>query len=84
MRPNGAVLNQSDPTLVFVFLLTFNVATISFSFMISTFFSRGIAVVSPRVPSSLAANDVRGAGSLLCNAGVYTDVGHGVSFVQKK
>uniref|UniRef100_H2T045 ATP binding cassette subfamily A member 3 n=1 Tax=Takifugu rubripes TaxID=31033 RepID=H2T045_TAKRU len=34
------VLTHSDPTLVFVFLLIFTVATINFSFMISTFFSR--------------------------------------------
>ncbi|XP_023666396.2 phospholipid-transporting ATPase ABCA3 [Paramormyrops kingsleyae] len=40
VSPNGAVLSYSDPTLVFVFLLFFAVATISFSFMISVFFSR--------------------------------------------
>ncbi|XP_047427991.1 phospholipid-transporting ATPase ABCA3 [Mugil cephalus] len=40
VSPNGAVLTYSDPTLVFVFLLVFTVATISFSFMISAFFSR--------------------------------------------
>ncbi|XP_077413237.1 phospholipid-transporting ATPase ABCA3 [Vanacampus margaritifer] len=40
VSPNGAVLSYSDPTLVFVFLLTFTVATINFSFMISAFFSR--------------------------------------------
>ncbi|XP_029692140.1 ATP-binding cassette sub-family A member 3 [Takifugu rubripes] len=40
VSPNGAVLTHSDPTLVFVFLLIFTVATINFSFMISTFFSR--------------------------------------------
>uniref|UniRef100_A0A665VH83 ABC transporter domain-containing protein n=1 Tax=Echeneis naucrates TaxID=173247 RepID=A0A665VH83_ECHNA len=34
------VLSYSDPTLVFVFLLLFTVATINFSFMISAFFSR--------------------------------------------
>ncbi|XP_048101265.1 phospholipid-transporting ATPase ABCA3 [Alosa alosa] len=36
----GAVLTYSDPTLVFVFLLVFAVATINFSFMISSFFCR--------------------------------------------
>uniref|UniRef100_A0A672IPT5 ABC transporter domain-containing protein n=1 Tax=Salarias fasciatus TaxID=181472 RepID=A0A672IPT5_SALFA len=41
--PNGAVLTYSDPTLVFVFLLVFTVATINFSFMISAFFSRGVS-----------------------------------------
>ncbi|KAL0993447.1 hypothetical protein UPYG_G00108010 [Umbra pygmaea] len=40
VSPNGAVLSYSDPTLVFVFLLVFAVATINFSFMISVFFSR--------------------------------------------
>ncbi|XP_061740845.1 phospholipid-transporting ATPase ABCA3 [Nerophis ophidion] len=40
VSPNGAVLSYSDPTLVFVFLLVFTVATINFSFMISAFFSR--------------------------------------------
>uniref|UniRef100_A0A3P8WEF2 ATP binding cassette subfamily A member 3 n=1 Tax=Cynoglossus semilaevis TaxID=244447 RepID=A0A3P8WEF2_CYNSE len=40
VKPNGAVLSYSDPTLVFVFLLVFTVATINFSFMISAFFSR--------------------------------------------
>nr|XP_061805523.1 phospholipid-transporting ATPase ABCA3-like [Nerophis lumbriciformis] len=40
VSPNGAVLSYSDPTLVFVFLLIFTVATINFSFMISAFFSR--------------------------------------------
>uniref|UniRef100_A0A8C7LDM1 ATP binding cassette subfamily A member 3 n=1 Tax=Oncorhynchus kisutch TaxID=8019 RepID=A0A8C7LDM1_ONCKI len=36
----SSVLTYSDPTLVFVFLLVFAVATINFSFMISAFFSR--------------------------------------------
>lgn len=36
----GAVLTRSDPTVIFVYLLVFAVSTISFSFMISSFFSR--------------------------------------------
>uniref|UniRef100_F6U7N4 ATP binding cassette subfamily A member 3 n=1 Tax=Xenopus tropicalis TaxID=8364 RepID=F6U7N4_XENTR len=36
----GAVLTRSDPSLVFVYILVFSVSTISFSFMISSFFSR--------------------------------------------
>lgn len=40
VSPNGAVLTHSDPSLVFVYLLVFAVATINFSFMISAFFSR--------------------------------------------
>uniref|UniRef100_A0A8C2PTK1 ATP binding cassette subfamily A member 3 n=1 Tax=Cyprinus carpio TaxID=7962 RepID=A0A8C2PTK1_CYPCA len=44
VSPNGAVLTYSDPTLVFVFLLVFAVSTINFSFMISTFFSRGTGI----------------------------------------
>uniref|UniRef100_A0AAY4BFC7 ABC transporter domain-containing protein n=1 Tax=Denticeps clupeoides TaxID=299321 RepID=A0AAY4BFC7_9TELE len=35
-----AVLTYSDPTLVFAFLIVFAVSTVSFSFMISTFFCR--------------------------------------------
>uniref|UniRef100_A0A8C0IS39 ATP binding cassette subfamily A member 3 n=1 Tax=Chelonoidis abingdonii TaxID=106734 RepID=A0A8C0IS39_CHEAB len=37
----GAVLTNSDPTLVFTFLAVFSISSISFSFMVSTFFSRG-------------------------------------------
>uniref|UniRef100_A0A8C1UZS9 ATP binding cassette subfamily A member 3 n=1 Tax=Cyprinus carpio TaxID=7962 RepID=A0A8C1UZS9_CYPCA len=44
VSPNGAVLTYSDPTLVFFFLLVFAVSTINFSFMISTFFSRGTGI----------------------------------------
>uniref|UniRef100_A0A6Q2ZBC5 ABC transporter domain-containing protein n=1 Tax=Esox lucius TaxID=8010 RepID=A0A6Q2ZBC5_ESOLU len=44
VSPNGAVLTYSDPTLVFVFLLIFAMATINFSFMISVFFSRGTGI----------------------------------------
>ncbi|XP_048408491.1 phospholipid-transporting ATPase ABCA3 isoform X2 [Stegostoma tigrinum] len=40
MSKQGAVLSNSDPTLIFVFLLLFSISTISFSFMISVFFSR--------------------------------------------
>ncbi|XP_053220123.1 phospholipid-transporting ATPase ABCA3 [Podarcis raffonei] len=36
----GAVLTNSDPTLVFTFLTVFSIASISFSFMVSTFFSK--------------------------------------------
>nr|XP_025035890.1 ATP-binding cassette sub-family A member 3 [Pelodiscus sinensis] len=36
----GAVLTNSDPTLVFTFLAIFSISSISFSFMVSTFFSR--------------------------------------------
>uniref|UniRef100_A0A4W5MWW6 ATP binding cassette subfamily A member 3 n=1 Tax=Hucho hucho TaxID=62062 RepID=A0A4W5MWW6_9TELE len=42
----SSVLTYSDPTLVFVFLLVFAVATINFSFMISAFFSRGVSNVA--------------------------------------
>lgn len=37
----GAVLKLSDPTLVFCYLMVFSISTISFSFMISSFFSKG-------------------------------------------
>uniref|UniRef100_A0A8C9F1E8 ATP binding cassette subfamily A member 3 n=1 Tax=Pavo cristatus TaxID=9049 RepID=A0A8C9F1E8_PAVCR len=36
----GAVLTSSDPTLVFTFLAIFSISSISFNFMVSTFFSR--------------------------------------------
>ncbi|KAF2983683.1 hypothetical protein EK904_002055 [Melospiza melodia maxima] len=36
----GAVLTNSDPTLVFTFLTVFSISSISFNFMVSTFFSR--------------------------------------------
>uniref|UniRef100_A0A8B9UKM0 ABC transporter domain-containing protein n=1 Tax=Anas zonorhyncha TaxID=75864 RepID=A0A8B9UKM0_9AVES len=36
----GAVLTNSDPTLVFTFLAIFSISSISFNFMVSTFFSR--------------------------------------------
>ncbi|XP_054848460.1 phospholipid-transporting ATPase ABCA3 isoform X2 [Eublepharis macularius] len=36
----GAVLTNSDPTLVFTFLAVFSISSISFSFMVSTFFSK--------------------------------------------
>ncbi|ETE64856.1 ATP-binding cassette sub-family A member 3, partial [Ophiophagus hannah] len=36
----GAVLPNSDPTLIFTFLTVFCISTISFSFMVSTFFSK--------------------------------------------
>lgn len=35
------MLTSSDPTLVFTFLTIFSISTISFNFMVSTFFSRG-------------------------------------------
>lgn len=35
------MLTHSDPSLVLVFLLCFATSSISFSFMVSTFFSKG-------------------------------------------
>ncbi|XP_043856125.1 phospholipid-transporting ATPase ABCA3-like [Dromiciops gliroides] len=46
VRYNVSVLTKSDPTLVFFFLLCFAVATISFSFMISVFFSKANLAVA--------------------------------------
>ncbi|XP_036595474.1 ATP-binding cassette sub-family A member 3-like [Trichosurus vulpecula] len=43
---NVSVLTNSDPTLVFFFLLCFAIATISFSFMISVFFSKANLAVA--------------------------------------
>lgn len=35
------MLTSSDPSLVLAFLLCFAISSISFSFMVSTFFSKG-------------------------------------------
>uniref|UniRef100_A0A8C6NK84 ATP binding cassette subfamily A member 3 n=1 Tax=Nothobranchius furzeri TaxID=105023 RepID=A0A8C6NK84_NOTFU len=57
VSPNGAVLSRSDPTLVFVFLLVFTVATINFSFMISAFFSRGTGIQWSNLFDSVTVDD---------------------------
>uniref|UniRef100_A0A7N5ZTB9 ABC transporter domain-containing protein n=1 Tax=Anabas testudineus TaxID=64144 RepID=A0A7N5ZTB9_ANATE len=57
VSPNGAVLTHSDPTLVFVFLLIFAVATISFSFMMSAFFSRGTGIQWYNLFDSVTVDD---------------------------
>uniref|UniRef100_A0A8C6WDT6 ATP-binding cassette, sub-family A member 17 n=1 Tax=Nannospalax galili TaxID=1026970 RepID=A0A8C6WDT6_NANGA len=41
---NVAVFKNSDPILIFVFLMCFAIATIFFAFMISTFFQRGTVI----------------------------------------
>lgn len=41
MKKDVSVLTHSDPSLVLVFLLCFATASVSFSFMVSTFFSKG-------------------------------------------
>uniref|UniRef100_A0A3Q2H1J1 ATP binding cassette subfamily A member 3 n=1 Tax=Equus caballus TaxID=9796 RepID=A0A3Q2H1J1_HORSE len=40
VKKNVAVLTHSDPSLVLVFLVCFAISSISFSFMVSTFFSK--------------------------------------------
>uniref|UniRef100_A0A667ZNY8 ATP binding cassette subfamily A member 3 n=1 Tax=Myripristis murdjan TaxID=586833 RepID=A0A667ZNY8_9TELE len=57
VSPKGAVLTYSDPTLVFVFLLAFTVATINFSFMISAFFSRGTGIQWSNLFDSVTVDD---------------------------
>nr|KAF6439589.1 hypothetical protein HJG63_000034 [Rousettus aegyptiacus] len=44
VKKDVAVLTHSDPSLVLVFLLCFAVSSISFSFMVSTFFSKGTGI----------------------------------------
>ena len=39
---HGSVIGATDPTVLLVFLLVYTVATISFCFMISVFFNKGI------------------------------------------
>lgn len=41
MKKDVAVLVHSDPSLVLAFLACFAISTISFSFMVSSFFSKG-------------------------------------------
>ncbi|XP_072455492.1 phospholipid-transporting ATPase ABCA3 [Notamacropus eugenii] len=40
LEENIAVITNSDPSLVFVFLMCFAISSISFSFMVSTFFNK--------------------------------------------
>ena len=40
---HGSVLPNSDPTLMFFFFLCFAMSVIGLSFMISTFFSKGMS-----------------------------------------
>ena len=37
----GSVVGHTDPSIIFVFLLAYSVATISLAFLVSVFFSRG-------------------------------------------
>ena len=38
---HGSIIGYTDPTILLVFLLAYALATISFAFMISVFFSKG-------------------------------------------
>ncbi|EFB17717.1 hypothetical protein PANDA_016243, partial [Ailuropoda melanoleuca] len=44
VKKDVAVLTHSDPSLVLVFLLCFAISSVSFSFMVSAFFSKGVGV----------------------------------------
>lgn len=48
VKKDVAVLSNSDPSLVLAFLLCFAISSISFSFMVSTFFSKGESCCSPQ------------------------------------
>ncbi|KAK2097332.1 ATP-binding cassette sub- A member 3 [Saguinus oedipus] len=48
VKPDVAVLSRSDPSLVLAFLLCFAISTISFSFMVSTFFSKEAVITRER------------------------------------
>lgn len=52
MKKDVAVLAHSDPSLVLVFLVCFAVSSISFSFMVSTFFSKGEAAAAAPGPEA--------------------------------
>ena len=38
---HGSVVGHTNPSVLFVFLLTYAMATISYAFLLSTFFSKG-------------------------------------------
>ncbi len=38
---DAAMINQSDPSVIFVFFFLYAICTIMFSFMVSTFFKKG-------------------------------------------
>ncbi|KAL4693465.1 hypothetical protein H8957_002629 [Semnopithecus entellus] len=46
------VIQSSDPTLIVIFLLFYAIATICFSFMVSTFFSKGVGLKWSNIFSS--------------------------------
>lgn len=52
VKKDVAVLAHSDPSLVLVFLVCFAVSSISFSFMVSTFFSKGEAAAAAPGPEA--------------------------------
>ena len=41
VKDHGAVINNSDPTCIFLFFFMFSISTIALCFMLSTFFSKG-------------------------------------------
>uniref|UniRef100_A0A2I3SKW0 ATP binding cassette subfamily A member 3 n=1 Tax=Pan troglodytes TaxID=9598 RepID=A0A2I3SKW0_PANTR len=75
VKPNVAVLSRSDPSLVLAFLLCFAISTISFSFMVSTFFSKGMGIQWQRPPESRQRGRRlllwAGAGMLLLDSVLY-------------
>ena len=42
---NGSVIGLTDPSVLFVFLLTYSIATVSYAFLLSTFFSKGCTCI---------------------------------------
>uniref|UniRef100_A0A8C8YBC5 ATP binding cassette subfamily A member 3 n=1 Tax=Panthera leo TaxID=9689 RepID=A0A8C8YBC5_PANLE len=65
VRKGVAVLAHSDPSLVLVFLLCFAAASVSFSFMVSAFFSRGVGVQWRNLLSPVNVDDDFSFGQVL-------------------
>ncbi|XP_025772506.1 ATP-binding cassette sub-family A member 3 [Puma concolor] len=65
IKVSVAVLAHSDPSLVLVFLLCFAAASVSFSFMVSAFFSRGVGVQWRNLLSPVNVDDDFSFGQVL-------------------
>lgn len=68
--PLGTVLTYTDGSVLFVYLLSFSAATITFCFMVSVFFKKGMARTVPlhrnEFNVSLCTSSQRGCGGRRC------------------
>nr|KAF6488605.1 ATP binding cassette subfamily A member 3 [Molossus molossus] len=65
VKKDVAVLAHSDPSLVLVFLACFAISSISFSFMVSTFFSKGTGIQWRELLSPVNVDDDFSFGQVL-------------------